>query len=108
MHESGLRHSAFTFGCESLVTKTNINGAKIPPGELVNLVQRGIMYTELERSVADDKSPSQPASAGDVQPPLKAPKREPSATAVGASSSSGASEPAAATHKNGGSALHAG
>jgi len=37
-----------------MVTKSNINGSKIAPGELVNLVQRGIMYTELERSVGDD------------------------------------------------------
>jgi len=56
LHESGFRHSAFTFGNESLVTKSNINGSKIPPGELINLVQKGIMYTELERSVADDGS----------------------------------------------------
>mmetsp|Transcript_38573 Transcript_38573/g.82191 ORF Transcript_38573/g.82191 Transcript_38573/m.82191 type:complete len:511 (-) Transcript_38573:228-1760(-) len=54
LHESGFRHAAYTFGCESLVAKSNINGAKIAPGELVNLVQKGIMYTELERSVADD------------------------------------------------------
>eukprot|EP00967_Tisochrysis_lutea_P084555 scaffold118249_cov37-Tisochrysis_lutea.AAC.3 len=39
-----------------MVTKSNINGSKIAPGELVNLVQRGIMYTELERSVGEDGS----------------------------------------------------
>mmetsp|Transcript_56791 Transcript_56791/g.93973 ORF Transcript_56791/g.93973 Transcript_56791/m.93973 type:complete len:491 (+) Transcript_56791:94-1566(+) len=54
LHESGFRHAAYTFGCESLVAKSNINGAKIAPGELVNLVQKGMMYTDLERSVADD------------------------------------------------------
>jgi transducin (beta)-like 1 len=36
------------------VSKSNINGTKIPPGQLVNFVQKGIMYTELERSVGDD------------------------------------------------------
>mmetsp|Transcript_53287 Transcript_53287/g.122461 ORF Transcript_53287/g.122461 Transcript_53287/m.122461 type:complete len:504 (-) Transcript_53287:158-1669(-) len=56
LHESGFRHAAYTFGCESLVAKSNINGSKIAPGELVNLVQKGIMYSELERSVADDGS----------------------------------------------------
>lgn len=56
LHESGFGHSAFTFGCESMVAKSNINGAKIPPGELVNLVQKGIMYTELEQSVTEDGS----------------------------------------------------
>jgi hypothetical protein len=51
---AGFRHSAFTFGAESSVAKSNINGAKIPPGQLINFVQKGIMYSELERSVADD------------------------------------------------------
>jgi len=54
LHESGFRHAAYTFGCESFVAKSNINGAKIAPGELVNLVQKGIMYNDLERSVAED------------------------------------------------------
>jgi len=54
LHESGFRHSAFTFGAESLVAKSNVNGSKIPPGQLVNYIQKGIMYTELERSVSDD------------------------------------------------------
>jgi len=54
LHESGFRHAAFTFGAESLVAKSNINGSKIPPGQLISFVQKGIMYQELERSVADD------------------------------------------------------
>ena len=29
LHESGFRHSAFTFGAESSVAKSNINGSKI-------------------------------------------------------------------------------
>ena len=37
-----------------MVTKSNINGGKIPPGQLVNIIQKGIMYANLERSVADD------------------------------------------------------
>ena len=53
---AGFRHSAFTFGCESMVAKSNINGAKIPPGQLINFVQKGILYTELERSVGEDGS----------------------------------------------------
>ena len=51
---AGFRHSAFTFGCESMVAKSNINGAKIPPGELINLIQKGVLYTELEKTVTDD------------------------------------------------------
>lgn len=37
-----------------MVAKSNINGAKIPPGQLVNIIQKGIMYANLERSVAED------------------------------------------------------
>lgn len=37
-----------------MVAKSNINGTKIPPGQLISFVQKGIMYQELERSVADD------------------------------------------------------
>ena len=51
---AGFRHSAFTFGAESSVAKSNINGAKIPPGQLINFVQKGIMYAELERSVSEE------------------------------------------------------
>ena len=51
---AGFRHSAFTFGAEALVAKSNVNGSKIPPGQLVNLIQKGIMYTELEKSVSDE------------------------------------------------------
>jgi len=58
LHESGFRHSAFTFGAESLVAKSNVNGSKIPPGQLVNFIQKGLMYTELERSVSDDGADS--------------------------------------------------
>ena len=39
-----------------MVAKSNINGSKIPPGQLVNIIQKGIMYANLERSVADDGS----------------------------------------------------
>ena len=60
---AGFRHSAFTFGAESMVAKSNINGAKIPPGQLVNFVQKGLMYTELERAVGDDGSVQQPSVA---------------------------------------------
>jgi len=58
LHESGFRHSAFTFGAESLVAKSNVNGSKIPPGQLVNFIQKGLMYTELEKSVSDEGADS--------------------------------------------------
>jgi len=62
LHESGFRHAAFTFGCESMVAKSNITlGSKAPPGQLINFVQKGLMYSELERSVEADgaDAPSQ-------------------------------------------------
>ena len=40
------------------MAKSNVNGSKIPPGQLVNFIQKGIMYTELERSVSDEGADS--------------------------------------------------
>jgi transducin (beta)-like 1 len=38
------------------VAKSNINGTKIPPGELINFVQKGLMYSELEKSVGEGEA----------------------------------------------------
>ena len=95
---AGFRHSAFTFGFESLVTKSNINGSKIPPGELITLVQKGMMYTELERSVADDGADVEPApepysllrSSAEAKPSKTTVKQEPTDGATPMDTSGGA------------------
>ena len=50
---SGFTHSAYTFGLESHITQSNINGALVPPAALLNIIQRGLFYTEAEISIAE-------------------------------------------------------
>ena len=48
LQESGFTHSAFTFFNESTIPRSNINGANVPPGCLISLIQRGLQYKEME------------------------------------------------------------
>lgn len=54
LQESGYQHSAFSFGIESHVTQSSINETVVPPGALVNLLQKGIQFIEGELCVTDD------------------------------------------------------
>ena len=49
----GFVHSAYTFGIESHVSQSNINGALVPPAALLSIIQKGLQYTEAELSVAE-------------------------------------------------------
>lgn len=51
--ESGFQHSAFTFGLESHIHQTSINGSIIPPGALVSVLQKGLQYIEAEVSITE-------------------------------------------------------
>eukprot|EP00238_Polyblepharides_amylifera_P000429 CAMPEP_0196572704 /NCGR_PEP_ID=MMETSP1081-20130531/2698_1 /TAXON_ID=36882 /ORGANISM="Pyramimonas amylifera, Strain CCMP720" /LENGTH=488 /DNA_ID=CAMNT_0041890107 /DNA_START=606 /DNA_END=2069 /DNA_ORIENTATION=+ len=51
LQESGFLHSAFTFGYESFVHKSNINGSTVPPGTLISFIQKGLQYLELEANL---------------------------------------------------------
>jgi transducin (beta)-like 1 len=53
----GFVHSAFTFGAESLVYRSNIAATEVPPGALVAFIQKGIQYLEIEASLAEDDVP---------------------------------------------------
>ena len=48
LQESGFVHSSFTFFNESTIPRSNINGANVPPGALISLLQRGLQYKEME------------------------------------------------------------
>ncbi|BFZ00441.1 hypothetical protein BsWGS_03480 [Bradybaena similaris] len=56
LQESGFLHSAFTFGIESHISQSNINGALVPPAALLNIIQKGLQYTEAEISIGEDGS----------------------------------------------------
>ncbi len=54
---AGFTHSAFTFGYESFVHKTDINSNDVPPGALVSFVQKGLQYLEMEANLANEVRP---------------------------------------------------
>eukprot|EP01028_Stygiella_incarcerata_P005562 TRINITY_DN2338_c0_g1_i1.p1 TRINITY_DN2338_c0_g1~~TRINITY_DN2338_c0_g1_i1.p1 ORF type:complete len:475 (+),score=88.49 TRINITY_DN2338_c0_g1_i1:225-1649(+) len=54
LQESGFHHSAFTFGSESLVHRSTINGQDVPPGSLVSFIQKGIQYLEIEANLTKE------------------------------------------------------
>lgn len=54
LQESGFQHSAYTFGIESHISQSNINGALVPPAALLSILQKGLQYTEAEISISED------------------------------------------------------
>lgn len=51
---TGFTHSAFVFGCESTVSKVNIDGKGVPIGALVSFIQKGFQFMELEANLTED------------------------------------------------------
>ena len=56
LQESGFTHSAFTFGYESLVHKSSVANADLPPGALISILQKGLQYIEIEAHLNEDGS----------------------------------------------------
>lgn len=54
LQESGFTHSAYTFGIESHIAQSNINGALVPSAALLSIIQKGLQYTEAEISIGED------------------------------------------------------
>ncbi|CAH1780820.1 unnamed protein product [Owenia fusiformis] len=54
LQESGFAHSAYTFGIESHISQSNINGSLVPPAALLSIIQKGLQYTEAEISIGED------------------------------------------------------
>ncbi|CAM4599600.1 hypothetical protein PO909_032918 [Leuciscus waleckii] len=54
LQESGFSHSAFTFGIESHISQSNINGTLVPPAALISVLQKGLQYVEAEISINED------------------------------------------------------
>lgn len=52
LQESGYVHTAFSFGYESVVNKSTIDGSQVPPGALLSFLQRGLNYVEIEATLA--------------------------------------------------------
>lgn len=49
-------HSAFTFGQESFISRSDIQPAAVPPGLLITLLQKGLQYTSVEHHLNEDGS----------------------------------------------------
>ncbi|XP_060039090.1 F-box-like/WD repeat-containing protein TBL1X [Erinaceus europaeus] len=54
LQESGFSHSAFTFGIESHISQSNINGTLVPPAALISILQKGLQYVEAEISINEE------------------------------------------------------
>jgi transducin (beta)-like 1 len=58
--ESGFVHSAFVFATEGYIGKSGLEGtAQVPPGALVQFVQKGLQYLEIESHINDDGTETQ-------------------------------------------------
>ncbi|ALC38516.1 ebi [Drosophila busckii] len=78
LQESGFKHSAYVFGIESHISQSNINGALVPPAALLTILQKGLLYTEVEWSVTEDGEVARPIEGlsliDAVMPEAKPPK----------------------------------
>jgi len=54
LQESGFQHSAFTFGYESMITHSHINGAEVAPGALISYLQKGLLYKQIETHLTEN------------------------------------------------------
>ncbi|KAH8352330.1 hypothetical protein KR084_003487 [Drosophila pseudotakahashii] len=96
LQESGFLHSAYVFGIESHISQSNINGALVPPAALLTILQKGLLYTEVEWSVGEDGEVARPieglslidAVMPEVKPPKPIVKTEPGKPGAAVDSSS--------------------
>ena len=49
--ECGFDHSLYTFNTESSMDLSQMNGSQIPPGALITLLQKGLLYIQLEKEI---------------------------------------------------------
>ncbi|KJE93500.1 Tbl1xr1 protein [Capsaspora owczarzaki ATCC 30864] len=56
LQESGFLHSAFTFGHESLITRSAASSLsrEVAPGALITFLQKGLLYVEAETHLQED------------------------------------------------------
>lgn len=53
LQESGFVHSAFSFAHESLVARSAVADAEVPPGALISFLQKGLQYVEVEAHLTE-------------------------------------------------------
>lgn len=50
----GFVHSAFTFAYESMIGRSNVSKANVPPGALISFLQKGLQYVGIEETLRQD------------------------------------------------------
>lgn len=50
----GFVHSAFTFAYESMIGRSNVSKANVPPGALITFLQKGLQYVGIEETIRQD------------------------------------------------------
>ena len=50
--ECGFEHSLYTFNAESQTDLSSISGSRVPPGALITLLQKGLLYIQLEKEIS--------------------------------------------------------
>lgn len=56
LHLEGFTHSAFAFGHESNIIKHDVNPTDIPTGSLINIIQKGLLYQEIESEIKNENA----------------------------------------------------
>lgn len=56
MQENGFPHAAYVFDTESQASSTNIPGSQVPPGGLISLLQKSLIYLKIEKSIREKSS----------------------------------------------------
>ena len=51
--ELGYDHSAFAFGSESQISHSKVAERKVPPGSLIYLIQKGIMFSQIDSAAQE-------------------------------------------------------
>jgi transducin (beta)-like 1 len=53
LQESGFQHTAFMFANEALLHETECGSLDIPPQSLISILQKGMLYLQLEKGIND-------------------------------------------------------
>jgi transducin (beta)-like 1 len=66
MQENGFPHSAFIFDTESLASATNIPSALVPPGALITLLQKSLIYLRIQKTIHRARGSPDPAAQSEL------------------------------------------
>ncbi|XP_010936534.1 uncharacterized protein [Elaeis guineensis] len=74
--ESGFTNAAFAFGYESRINRTPVEEDLIPSGTLVAIVQKGLLYKELQEKLGNGNSNLMTKDINEIQQMIKEKKEK--------------------------------